>query len=52
MHLLILLQEEEHYWTEGWIEYSLYGIVVIGIVWFLISRLRKGGKKNREKNRE
>ena len=43
MQLMIFLQETN--WTKGWIEYCLYGIVVLAIIWFLINRIRRGGRK-------
>lgn len=38
-------------WTDGWIAYSLYGIVVIAIFVFVIYKLRKGKERKRRNKR-
>ncbi len=37
-------------WTDGWLLYSIYGIVLIGIFAFLVYKLKKGrDRKQRNK---
>jgi hypothetical protein len=38
-------------WTDGWLAYSLYGIVVVAILIFLIVKIRKA-RKHRARNKE
>ncbi len=45
----ILLQESR--WIGGWLEYSLYGLVVLAIIIFLIYKLRKGKQRKRRNER-
>lgn len=46
----ILLQDINR-WTDGWVAYSLYGIVVIAIAVFLIYKLRKAKDRKRRNER-
>tara|TARA_R100000935_G_scaffold15425_2_gene30843 strand:+ start:60684 stop:60872 length:189 start_codon:yes stop_codon:yes gene_type:complete len=46
----ILLQDIGR-WTDGWVAYSLYGIVVIAIAVFLIYKLRKAKDRKRRNER-
>ncbi|EMY82030.1 hypothetical protein pgond44_02263 [Psychroflexus gondwanensis ACAM 44] len=43
----ILLQDR---WTGGWVEYGIYGIVLIGIAAFLIYKISKG-KDRKQRNK-
>jgi len=47
----ILLFQDIGRWTEGWVAYSLYGIVVIAIAVFLIYKVRKGKERKRRNER-
>ena len=46
-----LLLQDIGRWTDGWVAYSLYGIVVIGIFAFLIFKLVKGKERKRRNER-
>ncbi len=46
----ILLQDIGR-WTDGWVTYSLYGIVVIAIAVFLIYKIRKAKDRKRRNER-
>lgn len=47
---LILLQDIGR-WTDGWIAYSLYGIVVIAIFIFVNYKVRRGKQRKRRNER-
>jgi len=49
MSTTTLLQESR--WIGGWLEYSLYGIVVIAILVFLIIKIKQG-KKRKQRNKQ
>lgn len=41
---------ETNNWVAGWLEYSLYGIVVVAIVVFVLIKVKRG-KKRRLRNK-
>ncbi|WP_194851142.1 hypothetical protein [Nonlabens antarcticus] len=49
MNFLYLMLQER--WTGGWLEYSIYGIVVLGIAIFLLSKLTKAKDRKRRNER-
>ena len=51
MKINILLLQDIGRWTDGWIAYSLYGIVVIAIFVFIIYKVRKGKERKRKNER-
>ncbi|MAZ28077.1 hypothetical protein ACH3O9_08895 [Leeuwenhoekiella sp. A16] len=51
MKLNILLLQDIGRWTDGWIAYSLYGIVVVAIAVFLIYKIRKAKDRKRRNER-
>lgn len=51
MKLNIILLQDIGRWTDGWVAYSLYGIVVIAIAVFLIYKIRKGKDRKRRNER-
>lgn len=51
MKINILLLQDIGRWTDGWIAYSLYGIVVIAIFVFVIYKVRKGKERKRKNER-
>ena len=49
MNKLLLVQDIGR-WTDGWITYSIYGIVFIALIGFVIYKVVKG-KQRRERNK-
>lgn len=51
MKMKTVLIQDIGRWTDGWVAYSLYGIVVIAIAVFLIYKIRKAKDRKRRNER-